>query len=134
MKITQGPIMDRKGPRTNAKELLSNNRQQHAPDRDQFTLPRNQILQLLNAIVLKQDRLWESENSLWENDYHKEGLWRRSIFDQSLTSAHILPEVFHLQRFLLSNKYPYGKMFQNNKEGIKKVNVHHRKNKTFHLF
>lgn len=32
MKITQGSITDRKGPRTNTKELLSNDRQQHAPE------------------------------------------------------------------------------------------------------
>lgn len=118
--------MDRKRPRTNPKALPSNDRQQHAPDRS--------IHCCVDVIVLKQDRLWESENSLWENDYPIESL-QRSGFDQSLTSAQILPEVFHLQTFLWSNKYSYGKMlFKNNKEAINKVNVHHRKNKVFSLF
>lgn len=88
----------------------------------------------MDVIVLKQDRLRESEKSLWENDYPIESL-QRSGFDQSLTSAQILPEVFHLQRFLLSNKYSYGKtLFKNNKETITKFNIHHRKNEVFSLF
>lgn len=125
--------MDRKGPRINTKELLSNDRQQHAPEISSHC-QGIKYYGCVDATVLKQDRLWEPENSLWENDHHKENLWR-SDFDLSLASAHILPEVFHPPRFLLSNKYPYGKMlFQNNKEAIKKVNVHHRKNKAFHLF
>lgn len=118
MTVTQGPIRDRRGPRINTKTLFS--KDCHMLQRS-FHTDKEQRLQLCGCNWF----------FLGENEHLKECLRSRGLH-QSLTSAHIPSQVFHLQIYSLSNKYPCGKtLLQNNNKVMKKINIHHKTRSTW---